>query len=125
MEARGPLKETAAWKKLDALYAEQGSSLSIPAMFQADPERFEKFSCRLETPTDGPFLVDFSKVQYCRSTQQNPKSAPNQCGGTFLHLFDTGFGSLQFCGSGRWYLLTFLNFKRTRFQFLLFNVRQK
>jgi glucose-6-phosphate isomerase len=63
MEARGPLKETAAWKRLEAFYAEQGSSLSIPAMFQADPDRFSKFSRRLETPKDGPFLVDFSKVR--------------------------------------------------------------
>ncbi len=63
MEARGPLKETAAWKRLEAFYAEQGSSLSIPAMFEADPDRFSKFSRRLETPKDGPFLVDFSKVR--------------------------------------------------------------
>lgn len=62
MEAHGPLKETAAWKRLEAFYAEHGSSLSIPAMFQEDPDRFAKFSRCLETPNDGPFLVDFSKV---------------------------------------------------------------
>lgn len=61
MEAHGPLKETAAWKKLEAFYKANGSSLSIPHMFEADPDRFSKFSRRLETPKDGPFLVDFSK----------------------------------------------------------------
>jgi hypothetical protein len=70
MESRGPLKETAAWKRLEAFYAEQGSSLSIPAMFQADPDRFSKFSRRLETPKDGPFLVDFSKVRFRTVEQQ-------------------------------------------------------
>ena len=85
MESRGPLKETAAWKRLEAFYAEQGSSLSIPAMFQADPDRFSKFSRRLETPKDGPFLVDFSKVR-SRSMEHKliTENALMQCCGSAL-----------------------------------------
>jgi hypothetical protein len=85
MEARGPLKETAAWKRLEAFFAEQGSSLSIPAMFQADPDRFSKFSRRLETPKDGPFLVDFSKVR-SRSTENKFITKECFCGSAFVSV---------------------------------------
>lgn len=27
-----------------------------------DPDRFDKFNVKLDTPCDGPLLVDFSKV---------------------------------------------------------------
>ena len=30
-------------------------------MFNKDPERFSKFSIKIDTPLEGPYLVDFSK----------------------------------------------------------------
>ena len=32
-------------------------------MFGEDPERFNKMNVQLDTPCDGPLLLDFSKVQ--------------------------------------------------------------
>ncbi|XP_013889759.1 glucose-6-phosphate isomerase isoform X2 [Austrofundulus limnaeus] len=48
------------FQKLDQWYRANGSSLSMRAMFDSDPERFEKFSTTLKTD-DGDLLLDFSK----------------------------------------------------------------
>ncbi|XP_023330007.1 glucose-6-phosphate isomerase [Eurytemora carolleeae] len=61
MEQKGPLKECAAWKNLEDFYSKNGSKLNILELFNQDPERFNKFSVQLETPCDGPLLLDFSK----------------------------------------------------------------
>ena len=63
MEQKGPLKECAAWKNLEDFYSKNGSKLNILELFNQDPERFNKFSVQLETPCDGPLLLDFSKVK--------------------------------------------------------------
>jgi len=61
MESKGPLKESAAWKKLETCFQEKGDSINILNMFNEDPERFNKYSLKLETPCDGPLLLDYSK----------------------------------------------------------------
>jgi len=61
MESKGPLKESAAWKKLEKFFEEKGDSINILNMFNEDPERFNRYSLKLETPCDGPLLLDYSK----------------------------------------------------------------
>ena len=68
MEKKGPLRESAAWKNLEKFYSENGSKLNILELFNQDPERFNKFSVLLQTPCDGPLLLDFSKVQKLKNT---------------------------------------------------------
>ena len=41
-------EDTCAWSALREHYASKGSSMSMPAMFKADPDRFKKFSVQLE-----------------------------------------------------------------------------
>ena len=48
--------QTTAWKKLEKLYREKGAT-DLREAFDADPERFKKFSRKL----DGEILLDFSK----------------------------------------------------------------
>jgi len=61
MEGKGPLRETTAWKCLQKFYDVNHDKINILNMFNEDPKRAEKFSIKLETPCDGPLLVDFSK----------------------------------------------------------------
>jgi len=61
LDGKAPLKETAAWKALQKYFDENKNSINIGSMFAKDPERFSKFSVKLETPLDGPLLVDYSK----------------------------------------------------------------
>jgi len=61
MESKGALRESAAWKSLEQYYAAHGDSINILQMFKEDPERFNKMNIRLDTPCDGPLLVDYSK----------------------------------------------------------------
>jgi len=61
MESKGALRESAAWKSLEKFYAAHGDSINILQMFKEDPERFNKMNIRLDTPCDGPLLVDYSK----------------------------------------------------------------
>nr|CAC83777.1 phosphoglucose isomerase [Eptatretus yangi] len=49
-----------AWRKLSAWYSAHGASLNLRKMFDADKERFSKFSRVLKTD-DGDILLDFSK----------------------------------------------------------------
>ncbi|XP_037834354.1 glucose-6-phosphate isomerase a [Kryptolebias marmoratus] len=48
------------FQKLQQWYRANGGSLNMRAMFDSDPERFEKFSTTLKTD-DGDVLLDFSK----------------------------------------------------------------
>lgn len=49
-----------AFDNLKSLFAQYGTSLNMRKMFADNPQRFEAFSHRLQTP-DGEILFDFSK----------------------------------------------------------------
>ncbi|XP_026282973.1 glucose-6-phosphate isomerase [Frankliniella occidentalis] len=55
------LTDEQSWKKLKETYAAVGEKLNIYQLFKEDPKRFEKFSLTLDTPKDGPILLDYSK----------------------------------------------------------------
>jgi len=57
------LTEQGAWAELQKCYdnIKNDTNFNIYKMFQKDSERFNKFNIKLETPCDGPLLVDFSK----------------------------------------------------------------
>ena len=57
---RRALSEEAAWQKLQELYNSSGKQLNMRALFAQDPQRFSRYSHRLQTP-DGEMLFDFSK----------------------------------------------------------------
>ena len=61
LKGKKSLKETEAWQKLHLYFEENKNSINILEMFNKDPERFSKFSIKLDTPLEGPYLVDFSK----------------------------------------------------------------
>ena len=66
MDGKGPLRETAAWRALQKFYDANHEKINILQMFNEDSARASKFSIKLDTPCDGPFLVDFSKVSLQR-----------------------------------------------------------
>ena len=55
------LKETEAWKKLNTYFEENKNQINILDLFNKDADRFNKFSVKLNTPLDGPLLLDYSK----------------------------------------------------------------
>jgi len=55
------LTELASYQKLKDYFYGDGKKLSIQKMFDAEPDRFSKFSQTLTTPSDGDLLVDYSK----------------------------------------------------------------
>ena len=61
MKGKKSLKETEAWKKLHDYFERNKNSINILEMFNKDSERFSKFSIKVDTPLEGPYLVDFSK----------------------------------------------------------------
>ncbi|KAF2360534.1 Phosphoglucose isomerase (PGI) [Trinorchestia longiramus] len=61
MEGLGSLKTDAAFKAIQEYYNKNGKSLNIPQMFNDDPERYKKLSAVVDTPSDGPILLDYSK----------------------------------------------------------------
>ncbi|RZF38070.1 hypothetical protein LSTR_LSTR006469 [Laodelphax striatellus] len=61
MESRPNLVIEPTWQKLNHFYKEFGSKINIMDLFAQDPKRFEKFSTTIETPLDGPILIDYSK----------------------------------------------------------------
>jgi len=61
MDKKGSLTESAAWKNLQKYYDGNKDSINILKMFQEDPERFNKMNIKLDTPCDGPLLLDYSK----------------------------------------------------------------
>ncbi|CAH0550450.1 unnamed protein product [Brassicogethes aeneus] len=50
-----------AWKKLQEYFEATGKDLNIKDLFAKDCGRFNQFSLTLDTPNDGPILVDYSK----------------------------------------------------------------
>lgn len=61
MEAKPKLTQEPVWSKLQEYFKSNGSNISISDLFQQNPSRFENFSLKLETPDDGPILLDYSK----------------------------------------------------------------
>uniref|UniRef100_D3TME3 Glucose-6-phosphate isomerase n=1 Tax=Glossina morsitans morsitans TaxID=37546 RepID=D3TME3_GLOMM len=49
------------YKELQALYDQQGKDINMKNLFNKDPERFNKYSIRLRTESDGEILIDYSK----------------------------------------------------------------
>jgi len=70
LDGKAPLKETAAWQALQKYFDEHKNSINIADMFSKDPDRFSKFSVKLSTPLDGPFLVDYSKNRINKEVKQ-------------------------------------------------------
>ncbi|XP_046738974.1 glucose-6-phosphate isomerase [Diprion similis] len=61
MEPKLNLREEPTWLQLQQLYDSQGSKINIYELFKADPGRFEEYSLQIQTPEDGPILLDYSK----------------------------------------------------------------
>jgi len=61
LDGKEALKETEAWSSLQSYFNENKNTIDMKKMFDEDSRRFDKFSLKLETPKDGPFLVDYSK----------------------------------------------------------------
>ncbi|XP_015118173.1 glucose-6-phosphate isomerase isoform X1 [Diachasma alloeum] len=61
MEPKVKLTEENAWKELEEYFNNTGSKINIVDLFQQEPGRFEKFSLNINTPEDGPILLDYSK----------------------------------------------------------------
>lgn len=55
------LLDDPAYKKLREYYDSDGKKLRILELFKKDPQRFKKFSIKLDTPDSGVLLFDFSK----------------------------------------------------------------
>jgi len=61
MDAKIDLSSDPAFVALLKYYEAKGSKLDINQLFKDDPARFDKFSTSLQTPADGPLLLDYSK----------------------------------------------------------------
>ncbi|CAG0900302.1 unnamed protein product [Darwinula stevensoni] len=61
MDPKKPLKSEEAWKKLTEFYETKGKTLNMLEMFNSDSKRFNHFNLQLNTPEDGPILLDYSK----------------------------------------------------------------
>jgi len=61
LDGKEALKETEAWSSLQEYFNENKNTIDMKKMFDEDSRRFDKFSIKLETPNDGPFLLDYSK----------------------------------------------------------------
>ena len=61
LDGKVALKETQAWAQLQKYFNDNKNTINIKDMFASDPKRFDKFSIKLETPKNGPFLLDYSK----------------------------------------------------------------
>ncbi|XP_015601400.1 glucose-6-phosphate isomerase [Cephus cinctus] len=61
MEPKPKLTSETAWNKLQAYFDNNSSKININELFQQDPNRFQKFSLTIDTPEDGPILLDYSK----------------------------------------------------------------
>ena len=61
LSGKPSLKDTEAWQKLNSYFEANKNSINILDLFNNDSNRFSKFSVKLDTPLDGPLLVDYSK----------------------------------------------------------------
>ncbi len=64
MEGKGPLKQDAAYKALEAHYATSGKDVDIAKAFAADPKRFDKFRCGLRVAEREEERVDHVILAY-------------------------------------------------------------
>jgi len=60
MAGRQFLTKDPVWVQLKSFFDKEGSKFNLPELFKNDPERFNKFSLKLDG-RDGPLLLDFSK----------------------------------------------------------------
>ncbi|XP_049940554.1 glucose-6-phosphate isomerase [Schistocerca serialis cubense] len=61
MERRGDLTAEPAWAKLNECFSKYGDTLDIKKMMNENPNRFEEFSLKIQTPDHGAILIDYSK----------------------------------------------------------------
>ncbi|KAL1115072.1 hypothetical protein AAG570_007103 [Ranatra chinensis] len=61
MEPRVKLSQEPVFQKLKQYRLSQGDGINISQLFDEDPQRFEKYSLTINTPEDGPILIDYSK----------------------------------------------------------------
>jgi len=61
MQSQKDLNSCAAFQALKKHYETDGVKFNIANLFKSDPERFNKFSVKVATPSDGPILLDYSK----------------------------------------------------------------
>ena len=60
LKGKAFLKDTEGWQKLQNYFDQNKDNINILDLFNKDPERFSKFSVKLDT-LEGPLLVDYSK----------------------------------------------------------------
>ncbi|CAB3229443.1 unnamed protein product [Arctia plantaginis] len=61
MEPKVNLKQDPAYVEIQKFYHANGAQINIQKLFQQDSDRFNKFSLRIPTPSDGDILLDYSK----------------------------------------------------------------
>ncbi|CAB3249117.1 unnamed protein product [Arctia plantaginis] len=61
MEPKVNLKQDPAYVEIQKFYDANGAQINIQTLFQQDSDRFNKFSLRIPTPSDGDILLDYSK----------------------------------------------------------------
>lgn len=61
MEPKITLRKDPAYQKLQEYYNANADKINILQLFQEDPDRFNKFSLKIQTPNDGDILLDYSK----------------------------------------------------------------
>ncbi|XP_017773587.1 PREDICTED: glucose-6-phosphate isomerase [Nicrophorus vespilloides] len=61
MDPRPSLTSEAAWLELKEYFKSNLDNLKLKDLFAKDPQRFQKFSIKIDTPNDGDILVDYSK----------------------------------------------------------------
>jgi glucose-6-phosphate isomerase len=61
LDGKPPLKDAEAWATLQKYFNNNKNTINMKDMFATDQNRFDTFSIKLDTPRQGPFLVDYSK----------------------------------------------------------------
>lgn len=61
MESKILLNQEPAYKKLQEYLANNEDKLNIQKLLKENPQRFESYSLKLQTPEDGEILIDYSK----------------------------------------------------------------
>ncbi|XP_022912897.1 glucose-6-phosphate isomerase [Onthophagus taurus] len=70
LEPKKCLTSEEAWKALESHFQAVGGCLKMKELFAQDAKRFENFSLRLCTPSDGDILIDYSKNRVVDCTMQ-------------------------------------------------------
>lgn len=61
MTPKPELTTEPVYQKIQQYYNQNGAKINIKSLFEQDPSRFDKFSVKLQTPSDGEILLDYSK----------------------------------------------------------------